>query len=323
MTATTSRLSRPIDPFAPTEPVYVDDLVEVRGFGTARPRRTLGMVRTDHFDVEHADGRIRLGHRIQGDELHAGVAGLVAEELFGPGWLRGADLFERIVTGVVLSSRHDPLTAWEAFYRNSLREIDVRLTGCSGSADERPSSSLSGYAPVYALAERLLAPGPVIELGACFGFFSLRQAAERDVTAVDLSAGAMSLLRAVAPRLGTSTSLTTVVSDAADVPLEDGVAETVVALHLLEHLDAADGEKVIAEAVRLARRRVVVAVPLEDEPDETWGHVRSITLTDLAASGRATGLPFDVREHHGGWLVLDTCPGGPREAQTRPAFDAS
>ena len=33
--------------------------------------------------------------------------------------------------------------------------------------------------------------------------------------------------------------------------------------------------------MRLARRRVVVAVPLEDEADPTWGHVRMISLDDL------------------------------------------
>ena len=61
----------------------------------------------------------------------------------------------------------------------------------------------------------------------------------------------------------------------------------------------------MAEALRLARRRVVVAVPLEDEADETFGHVRTVSLDDLNRWGRSIGRPYDVHELHGGWLVVD------------------
>jgi hypothetical protein len=54
---------------------------------------------------------------------------------------------------------------------------------------------------------------------------------------------------------------------------------------------------------------VIVAVPLESEPDAAFGHLRAISLADLAAWGAelaATG-PWraTVEEFHGGWLVLD------------------
>ena len=62
----------------------------------------------------------------------------------------------------------------------------------------------------------------------------------------------------------------------------------------------------VAEALRLAARRVVVAVPLEDEADETYGHVRTVSLDDLHRWGRGTGCAYDVHEFHGGWLVIDT-----------------
>jgi hypothetical protein len=76
-------------------------------------------------------------------------------------------------------------------------------------------------------------------------------------------------------------------------------------VHLLEHLQAALASEVIAEMVRVARRRVVVAVPFEDAPNPTWGHIRTFDLADLAALGDATGGPYTVDEHHGGWLVVD------------------
>lgn len=303
--------ARPVDPFAPGATGYVDDLVEVRALGRLRPRRTLGMVRTEHFDVTHVDSRVRVDHRIPPEALHGGLAGVLAAELFGPGWLRGPELFARILTGIVLTSAADPMTGWELFYRNTLDRVEARISGRTPTAVDTEVTSLdahcsiAGYAPVYGHAEELLAPGSVLELGSCFGFLSLRLAARgRAVTALDVSPGTVRLLGRMADRLGTP--IRTITADAAQVPAPPRTADTVLALHLLEHLDAEHGQRVLREAVRLAGRRVVVAVPLEDEPEETWGHVRTVTLDDLTAWGRELGLPFDVHEFHGGWLTIDT-----------------
>ncbi|MFT4083589.1 MAG: mycofactocin oligosaccharide methyltransferase MftM [Nocardioides sp.] len=287
----------PIDPLAPAPGgVYSDALVEVRGLQGPRPRRTLGMIRTLHFDVTRVDGRLRVVHRVPPEEFHSGLAALVGEELFGPGWLRGAELLERIVTGIVVSSDPDPLTAWERYYRATL--TGSHRGGVGGHHD---------LAPVHQHARELLTGGSVLELGSCFGFLALSLAAEgRRLTVSDIVPGTIRLLGAVAERL--DLPLDTLVADAADVPLPAAAADTVLVLHLLEHLDEAHGARVLTEAVRLARRRVVVAVPLEDVPDETWGHLRTVSLADLRDLGQATGFGFDVHEHHGGWLVIDRAP---------------
>ena len=293
---------RPIDPLAPGRPAYVDDLVRVVRTDGELPRRTLRTVRTEHFDISHEGGRVAIAHRVPLEEVHAGLAELLSREIFGPGWLRGADVFERIMTGIVLTSADDPLSAWEHFYRTSLRTIEA-ATDLTDSPSAGMHGAVAGYAPVYARAEEVLVGDSVVELGSCFGFFSLRQAGTREVTAIDVSAGSIRLLEQVSAQLGTPVEALT--ADAAHVPLPDGCADTVVALHLLEHLEPQHGWRVVTEAVRLARRRVVIAVPYEDEPEELWGHVRTLTREDLAAYGLRTGLPFAVEEHHGGWLVLD------------------
>ena len=294
--------SSPIDPFrASLDGAYVDELVDVRAQGAVPPRRALHMVRTEHVDV-HSDGALlHVRHRVPPEFVDDDLAGLLAEELFGPGWLRGPELFERIFTGTVLTSRAEALDSWELFYRNTLARIEQCVDGSTTGGH----GTIADYAPVYARAEQLLAPGSVLELGCCFGFLSLRIAAsDRRTTASDLSPGTTRLLAEVAPRLGVP--LTAVAADAGHFPGDDRSADTVLAIHLLEHLDDDYGARVLAEAVRLAARRVVVAVPLEDEADETWGHVRTIGLDDLTEWGRSTGLAFEVSEHHGGWLVIDT-----------------
>lgn len=291
-----------IDPLGPLQGgVYRDELVEVSAQRGPSPRRELHTVRTPHFDLTPAGNRVVVTHRVPPQRVDDDLSGLLVEELFQPGWLRGSDLFEHLFTGVVLSTDPDPLTAWERFYRNTLEQIRTTLVS---PAAPGAHGTIADYAPVYAHAERLLAPGSALELGSCFGFLALRLAeAGREVVASDVSTGTVGLLSAVAPRLGIPLSAR--VADAARVPMEPDCADNVLAIHLLEHLDPEHGDRVLAEALRLARRRVLVAVPLEDEADHTWGHVRTVSLADLAAWGRSSGHPYRVFRHHGGWLVID------------------
>lgn len=304
----------PIDPLAPALPgergVYRDGLVEVRAVGPQRPRRALRTVRTTHFDLAVRGDLVHLEHVLAPAEVDDDLAGLLAAELFGPGWLRGADLFERLFTGIVLSGEADPLTAWEGFYRATMARVEEEVARDSAlAAGGSGHGTIEEYAPVYERATSLVVGHDVLELGSCFGFLSLRLArAGWRVTASDVSAGTVALLDRVATRL--AVPLTTVVADAAHYPGPDRGADTVLALHLLEHLEPDHGDRVVAEALRLARHRVVVAVPLEDEADETWGHVRTVGVADLVTWGEAAvrdgrARAYAVDEHHGGWLVLD------------------
>ncbi|WP_072803351.1 mycofactocin oligosaccharide methyltransferase MftM [Rhodococcoides yunnanense] len=197
--------------------------------------------------------------------------------------------FELVMVGLVRSTVDEPIEAWATYYRNSLDEL------LSGRAD---------FAAVHQRAESLV-EGSVLDLGSCFGFFPLRLASRGyDVTATDLSAGTMRLLGTVAPRLGVSLGVIT--CDAAGVPVADNSVDTVTALHLLEHVDQEVGDRILGEALRIARRRVVVAVPFETEATSCHGHIRTFDIAALRSMGEQIGVPYEVDEFHGGWLVLDT-----------------
>jgi SAM-dependent methyltransferase len=205
--------------------------------------------------------------------------------------------FERRFVETVESSAADRLQAWTAFYVNT-------LAGMAAGAGLDPGGTIAEFAPVHARAAALVRGRDVVELGCCFGFLSLRMAeAGHQVTGVDLSAGTAALLHAVSRRLGRPVHAVT--GDATAVPLAGGCADTVYAVHLLEHLPTAAGAAALREMLRLARRRVVVAVPFEDQPNPVWGHVRCFDTAVLAALGAGSGWRFEVSEHHGGWLVLD------------------
>ena len=301
---TTGAPPPPIDPLrVDGSGGYHDTVVAVTrgGFVPGHAVRTASFA----FWVDHE--RVHLVHDLPDELIDNDLAGLVAGELFAPGWLEGSELFERLMTGLVVSAAPDPLAAWTLFYRNTLARLTALAAGGVATPTLAPSSlvegSLAGYAPVYAHAHTLIGPGSLLELGSCFGFFSLLSAAHLTVTASDLTPNTVRLLSRVAPRLGLR--LGTLICDAARVPRPDASFDTVAALHLLEHLPPEHGAAVIAEMQRLARRRVVVAVPFEDEPTAAYGHVRVFTREILQEMGAASGWHWDVHDHHGGWLVLD------------------
>ncbi len=291
---------RPVDPLTDSPGgCYSDAVVVVR---RAVMPAEQARIATKHFRLDRSDGKLRLTHNLVAGRIDNDLAGLLADELFAAGWLSGSDVFERLFTGVVLSSADHPLDAWELFYRNTLRRLE--FLHHTGTASAR-HGSLSDFAPVYAEVLPLVGFDTVLELGCCFGFLSLLMA-ERGatVTATDLSAGTVRLLSALATRLGIE--LDTLACDAARVPMPDRSHDVVTVIHLLEHLDTGHAAAVVAEAVRLARHRVIVAVPYEDEPTAAFGHVRIVTEADLLAlADQHPDWQSRCFDSHGGWLILD------------------
>jgi SAM-dependent methyltransferase len=231
------------------------------------------------------------------DRLDNDLAGWLDQTLVRRGLL-APSAFEGAFVAIVTSAAVDPDHAWLAFYRNTMSAL-------AGVAV--PGGTNAELKPVYERAAALAVGLEVIELGCCFGFLALRLAADgHRVTAVDVCPGTIRLLARTAPRLGLDAdALVALVADARAVPRPTGSADTVFAVHLLEHLPEPAGRDVLAEMLRLARRRVVVAVPYEDTPNPTWGHIRRFDAAALGVLGEWSGRPYTVTEHHGGWLVID------------------
>ncbi|MGP4054612.1 mycofactocin oligosaccharide methyltransferase MftM [Mycobacterium sp. 4D054] len=253
-----------------------------------------GTVCTPRFCAARHGRLLTVDHDLCPAELSDELAVLLADQLVDSGALRGQSEFELVFTGVVRSTVDGGLPAWLRFYRNSLAKLETGSTA---------------FAPIHSHAADLVRGGCLIDLGACFGFFPLRMAQHgMDVLATDLNDNAMRLLKQVSSRL--HRPLTTMVCDAADVGLPDGSADTVTALHLIEHLPDHMVASIVDEAVRLARRRVIIAVPFEDRPRECYGHVQRFDIERLwrmavELARRHPGLRAEAHEFHGGWLVLD------------------
>lgn len=294
----------PIDPFRPlVDGRYCDGMVTVvAGDADVSPVDTR-IVRTAHFELWRHGWRLVVRHRIAPAVVDDALTTIINDELFGPGWVTGNEMFERIFTGVVLTSAPSAVEAWLLFYRNSLRRYEAAGSASAGG----PADALADFASIHRHADGLVpTDASVLELGCCFGFLSLRLARSggRTVIASDLSAGTVGLLHVVADRLGIP--LGTLVADAARIPKADNSVDVVLLVHLLEHLDADHCRRAIDEALRVASRRVIIAVPYEDEPTPAYGHLWTLDESDLRAWGAATtGWNWSVHEHLGGWLVFD------------------
>jgi hypothetical protein len=250
---------------------------------------------TSRFCTSRSGGVLHVAHDLRPDELCDDLAELLVSELDEAGVLRGQPEFEAVFTGVVQSAVGNGAqsdAAWLRFYRNTL---------------DRLERGAAAFAPVHEHAAALVVGRTLVDLGSCFGFFPLRMAAAgSDVTATDLSEPTMALLERMCVPL--RRPVHTVGCNATDVPLPNGAADTVTVLHLLEHLDTTTANSVLDEALRLARRRVIVAVPFEEVPRACYGHVQRFdadVLHSLADARRSQGLRAGVHEFHGGWLILD------------------
>ncbi|MDQ4117731.1 MAG: class I SAM-dependent methyltransferase, partial [Actinomycetota bacterium] len=165
------------------------------------------------------------------DQLSNDLAGWLDATLVRPGLLapeRFEEAFVAVVTGAA-KDPDDPDDAWLAFYRNTLDAL---------AGEPVPGGTNAEMQPVHERAEALVVGDDVLELGCCFGFLSLRLAAAGfRVTATDLTGGTIELLSRMAPQLGAD--LDTLVADARAVARPDADADTVLAVHLIEHLSPA------------------------------------------------------------------------------------
>ncbi|MEE4022564.1 mycofactocin oligosaccharide methyltransferase MftM [Gordonia sp. PKS22-38] len=234
-------------------------------------------------------GRVEISHDLDAASISDSTMldGLLP--LVDLGVIAGQDMFEEAALGVIRSSAGTARKAWSAFYDNSIAELKA------GTAP---------FSAIHRHARRLVVGTSVLEVGSCFGFLALQFADDgHNVHACDISPGAVSLLRTHAFRR--KARVNAVVGDATDLPFDDSSVDSVTLIHLLEHLDDHQAIAALVDALRVARRRVVVAVPYEENPSAHFGHRVRLTEADLhrwASSVDHAGAR--LVDHHGGWLVL-------------------
>ena len=253
-------------------------------------------ITTPHFLIRDGHVRPRFPGGISNE-----LADHIAAELTPLGLVPDGLAFEQIFVDAVLATHPDPVQAWTAFYANTIRRLRRPDPGGGGS--------LATFARIYERALSLIRGGIALDVGCCFGFLPLL-AAERyprlRVIGADLVPGTAALARRICRAQGGCARF--LAGDLLDLPVADQAVDTAVAIHVLEHLPAEACRPALAQLRRVARHRVVIAVPLEQEPDPTFGHLQAFDLPRLASIGDAPGWSRAVHAADGGWLVLDRNP---------------
>ena len=145
---------------------------------------------------------------------------------------------------------------------------------------------------------RAVQPESLLDVGSGRGVFLfpfLRQFPQTPVTALDLLPRRVRRLDDL--RAGGVASLTAVQADLCDWDAPDKRFDAVSLLEVLEHIP--DVAAAVKNAVRLARRYVVVSVP--SKPDDNPEHIHLLTkpvLTGLFARAGCENLKFDGVNNH-------------------------
>jgi SAM-dependent methyltransferase len=181
---------------------------------------------TPHFLI--AGGRVR--PRLAG-EVSNELADHIAAELVPLGLVPDGAAFERVFVDAVLSTQPDPDRAWAAFYANTMRRLR--------HADGAGTGSVATFARIYERALSLVRGTTVLDVGSCFGFLPLL-AAERDprlnVIGTDLVPAAAALAGRISRACGGRARFAA--ADLLALPAGDQAVDTVLAVHVLEHLPA-------------------------------------------------------------------------------------
>ena len=264
-----------------------------------------GVCESPHFTVLSFDGVTVVLHDLEPAEIDNDLAELVAGGLVRTRYVTIPGAFERCFAGVVLSSASNPKDAWRAFYQNTLSKLQLVASGPYPDDDFRP---IAVFGRIYEHAQGFVAGSSLLDVGTCFGFFPLllqRWRPQLDVAALDLSAPILELAREASIPLRCARAVEFVCGDARRLPFADGSFDTVTSLHVLEHLETPSAIRALQEMCRVARRRVIVAVPLEEEPDPAYDHVQGFDREGLIELGEGTGWRCSFEDYLGGWLVLE------------------
>ena len=258
-----------------------------------------------NFTVLSFEGSTVVLHQIEPAEIDNDLAETVAGELVRTGYVTIPGAFERCFAGVVLSSAPDSGAAWHAFYENTLSKLQLVASSPYPDHDFRP---IAVFGRIYEHTQGLVAGSSLLDVGTCFGFFPLLLQQSRpqlEIAALDLSAPILELARVASASRRHAKAVEFVCGDACGLPFADGSFDTVTCLHVLEHLQTHSAIQSLQEMCRVARRRVIVAVPLEAEPDPAYDHVQGFDQEGLIELGEGTGWRCSFEEYLGGWLTLE------------------
>jgi SAM-dependent methyltransferase len=289
--------------------------------------RGYDVLETPHFVVCHrARGRNRtvLMHTFDEATIDEDVSNVVAEELGPLGVLTSAAEYGDALFSIVASTcppaldcprcgglHLDQPAIWRHFCLNTLERLRPLV---AGRVPARPARShVEQFAAVYRRIMEHRAGDTVLDVGSNLGLLPvLLSERTPDLTVVGCDNRPDAIT--VAADLATATGRDRVRFELGDV-LAPGFArigrfDTVIAVHLLEHLAEEQVPIALTNMLGAAARRLIVSVPYEEPMQPLYGHVQAFTPAKVRAWGKwcvdtLGGGRSWCEEVCGGMLVVD------------------
>jgi SAM-dependent methyltransferase len=248
---------------------------------------------TQHFLVcQHASFQhIVLLHTFDQSDIDADLICYIEQELSAYGLILtekdfGAVLFAMLAS-TFPSPRHQP-AIWHRFCVNSLTKLRDQLNHPS-PVSPSTMSYITPFAAIYRRVFELFVGQSFLDVGCSFGFLLVlmaEQAKEATIMGCDLNPDALSFATDLAATTGVPQVLLSL-QDVLDPTIRClGSFDTVTALHLLEHLQEQDMPVALMHLLQMTTKRLIIAVPYEEQVRALYGHVQRFTPEKLHTWGR-------------------------------------
>lgn len=247
---------------------------------------------TAHFLLflrDEAPGTI-IVHWFAPEEINSDVSHYLVRELKPFGILTQSQHFGQIQGGIIGSLFPDDVRrAWRFFGENTLQRL-LTFMATAYTPPLPDYATIGMFATLYQRVLELRVGPRFLDAGCASGFLPLL-VSERvpfltEIVGVDIQQEAFE----VAQKLAEERQLRNVRFAQADLLSDDfcqlGRFDTVVALHVLEHVTEEEMYQALKNLLMVASQRLILAVPYEgNEPELAYGHLQVFTRAKLEAVG--------------------------------------
>ena len=237
------------------------------------------------------------------DELHSFSIIPSAKEF-------GATLF--VVLASTFPSPRDQRAIWRHFCLNTLERLRDQIAYPPSMPPQ--VSYIAPFATIYQRVFDLYTGQSFLDVGCSFGFLPVLMAERVPgiyIVGCDNNPDAISLSTDLAKITGVR-HVTFILQDVLHTTILDlGTFDTVAALHLLEHIPERDLPMVFIHLLRMTSKRLVIAVPYEQQAISAYGHEQVFTQEKLKQWGQwcvesiGGSSRYWCEDVAGGLLVVD------------------
>ncbi len=248
--------------------------------------------KTEHFTIcqQPSTKKCILMHLFKLEEANADLICFIENELPTSGIIPTAREFGATLFAILASMHPAPRNQQAIWLRFCLNSLNCLRDQVEHPTQNNPTnvSYISPFASIYKRIFELTSGQSLLDVGCSFGFLPVlvsERTPNTQITACDVSADA----------IGFSSSLANVAKaqnitfSQKDVLSEDflklGRFDTVTAIHLLEHLAEDDMLNTLNHLLQVTRKRLLIAVPYEEQAEKVYGHEQIFTPEKLQQWG--------------------------------------